>query len=146
MKLDELLSDSVESKYYTPDQFIKAKIDKKCFSIFHINIASLSGHIDELKALLACLGHPFNVLGITETKIRDNQEPLSNIAIDNYSFENIPTSTHFGGAAFYIRNGQDVELRNDLTKSVHSVAETIFGELALDNDKKQARLAMVPPP
>ena len=76
------------------------------------------------------------MIGITETKIRENSEPISTINIDNYILEHIPTSSHFGGAALFIRTGQDYEVRKDLTKSVELVAETIFIELVLANKKK----------
>ena len=79
IQTDDFLSDSIESKYYTPVEFVSSKINKQCFSVFHLNIASLSGHIDDLKAVLAFLDHPFNIIGISETKLRDNQEPISNI-------------------------------------------------------------------
>ena len=136
IETDEFLSESINSKYYTANEFISSKIRKDIFSIFHLNIASLDCHIDDLKALLALLDHPFNIIGITETKIRESSEPATNISLDNYFFENTPTLTHFGGAALYIRKGQDYILRPDLSKSVLSVAENIFIEITLENAKK----------
>jgi hypothetical protein len=136
IETDEFLSDSISSKYYTPNDFISSKIRKDTFSIFHLNIASLGCHIGDLKALLALLDHPFNIIGITETKIRESFEPTTNISLDNYFFENTATLTHFGGAALYIRKGQDYNLRPDLSKSVLSVAENIFIEIILENNKK----------
>ena len=136
IETDEFLSDSITSKYYTPNEFISSKIRQDTFSIFHLNIASLSYHIDDLKALLALLNHPFNVIGITETKIRESSEPTTNISLENYFFENTATLTLFGGAALYIRKGQDYNLRPDLSKSVLSVAENIFIEITLENNKK----------
>ena len=135
IQTDEFLSDSIESKYYTPDEFLTSKISKQCFSIFHLNIASLGGHIDDLKALLAILDHPFNIIGISETKIRDNHEPISNISLDNYYFEHTPTFSHFGGAGLFIRKDQDFQIKKDLSKSILSVAESFFIELTLDNNK-----------
>ena len=61
-----------------------------------MNIASLQAHIDELKALLALLDHPFYIIGITETKIRENHEALIPIDLDNYFFHSVHTKTHFG--------------------------------------------------
>ena len=136
IQTDDFLSDSIDSKYYTPDEFISSKISKSCFSIFHLNIASLSGHIDDLIALLALLDHPFSIIGITETKIRDNNEPISSIKIDNYEFEHTPTSSHFGGAGFFIRKNLSYQLRPDLSRSEHMIAESFFIELTLDNNKK----------
>ena len=39
---NEFLSDSITSKYYTPAEFITAKLPKNKFSIIHLNIVSLS--------------------------------------------------------------------------------------------------------
>ena len=107
IETDEFLSDSIESKYYKPEDFIAAKIPKNSFSIMHLNIASLQGHIDDLKNLLALLNHPFHIIGITETKIVDGKEPLIKIDLDGYVFENTPTKTSFGGSSLYIRSDLD---------------------------------------
>ena len=72
---DEFISDTIESKYYTPAEFISTKFSKKSFTMFHMNIASLQAHIDELKSLLTFLDHPFDVIGITETRLNDESPP-----------------------------------------------------------------------
>ena len=62
---EDYLSDSVTSKYYTPSDFISSKFNKTPFSVFHMNIASLSAHIDDLKWLLDTLDHKFDIIGVT---------------------------------------------------------------------------------
>ena len=47
-----------------------------------------------------------------------------------------PTYSHFGGTGLFIRIGQDFELKQDLSKSVHSVGESFFIELTMDDNKK----------
>ena len=136
IETDEFLSDSIDSKYYKPEEFIAAKIPKNTFSILHLNIASLQAHIDDLKNLLAILDHPFHIIGITETKIIDQKEPLTNINVDGYVFENTPTKTSFGGSGLFIRSDLDYKKIKNLSKSVESVAESIFVELFLKNNKK----------
>jgi hypothetical protein len=37
--------------------------------MFHMNIASLQAHIDELKSLLTLLDHPFDAICITEISL-----------------------------------------------------------------------------
>jgi len=88
---DEFISDSIESKYYNPAQFISTKLSKKSFSMIHLNIASLQAHIDELRSLLSLLNHPFDVICITETRLYDSS-PLVNIEIPGYDFHHTPTS------------------------------------------------------
>ena len=95
IQTQEFLSSSISSKYYSPHDFVTSKIPKKCFSILHLNIASLEGHFDDLVSLLSVLDFPFDVIGITESKIR-NDKPLHNINIEGYKYEFTPTETFFG--------------------------------------------------
>ena len=85
IETDEFISDSTVSKYYKVDEFITSKISKNSFSILHLNIASLQGHIDDLKDLLSLLSHRFSESGITETRIKEGNEPLINIDINGYT-------------------------------------------------------------
>ena len=66
---NSFISDSINSKYFTPSEFIQEKFDKNNFSILHVNVASLSKHVDDLKILLTQLNHDFDVITATETKI-----------------------------------------------------------------------------
>ena len=61
----------------------------------HINIASLSKHIDELQNLLTILIHPFDIIGITETRLHD-EVPLVNLDIEGYEFKHTLTNTVCG--------------------------------------------------
>ena len=124
------------SKYYTPSEFFSTKFKKNGFSILHINIVSLSAHIDELKNLLSFLDHPFDVIGISETKISEQRHITTNISIEGYVFENTPTETHFGGVGLYIKNGINFNKRNDLSKSLRGISESIFVEMLGTNSKK----------
>ena len=92
------------SKYYTPSESLNRKFKNNSFSLLHINIVSLSAHIDDLKALLDCLDHPFDIIGISETKVKIDNEPLIDISLPGYSFENTPTKSSFGGTGLYIKN------------------------------------------
>ena len=82
---DDFLSDNVESKYYTPAQFLAQKIPKKSFSMAHLNIASLQRHIDELRTFITILNHPFDILCISETRLHTN-DPLVNIELMIYFY------------------------------------------------------------
>ena len=101
IETDEFLSDSIYSKYYTPAEFLQTKISKNAFTILHLNIASLQLHLDDLKTLLSMLNHSFSVIGITETKLKENSDTVINIDIDNYIFDDIRTKSHFGGCGIY---------------------------------------------
>ena len=77
---DEFMSDTISSKYFTPAEFLECKLPQNKFSMLHINISSLSKHIDELRNLLLVLSHPFDAIGVTETRLHSN-DPLVNIDI-----------------------------------------------------------------
>ena len=98
------MGNSITSKYFSHHlDFVTSKIPKNSFSIFHLNIASPEGHIDDLKCLLSILNHDFDVIGITESKIR-NSESISNLRIEGNNFEFTPTESFFGGTSLYIKN------------------------------------------
>ena len=71
--------------------------------MFHINIASLSLHIDDLRTLLHVLDHQFDVIAVSETKIKEDSNPITNIDIDGYNFVHTPTKTDFGGVGLFIK-------------------------------------------
>ena len=55
-------------------------VDKKksFFSFLHMNISSLPYHFEELEELLNEINIKFSVIGISESKLRANLNPLSN--------------------------------------------------------------------
>ena len=70
--------------------------------MFHLNIASLTRHFDELKALLGQLGHGFSIIGITEETGFQNNIPLTNCDLPGYHYVHTPTKGEKGGALLYI--------------------------------------------
>ena len=132
---DNYILDLTHSQYYTPSEFLTSKFPKKSFSMFHINIASLSCHIDDLKILLSILDHPFDIIAVSETKIKDDQEPVTNFSIPGYEFKHTPTKSDFGGVGIYYKNTLDFVVRDDLSKSIHTISESLFLELSSENSK-----------
>ena len=66
--MDENLTHKVNSDYYDIITLPKTMKTKDCFSLFHVNLRSLSAHIDEMQALLTALKLRFSVIGVSETK------------------------------------------------------------------------------
>ena len=131
------MCDLTNSKYYTPSEFLSAKISRDTFTMFHINIASLSLHLDDLKTFLKILDHPFDIIAVSETKIKENSgsSPITNFDIEGYNFYFTPTKTDFGGVGLYIKNNYSVKPRDDLSHSVSTIFESIFMELESSNSK-----------
>ena len=65
-------NEDIKCKYYTKDQFKGLGFDKnsKQMSLIHLNISSLSYHVDELTNLLNKLNTNFKVIGIIKSRLK----------------------------------------------------------------------------
>ena len=125
-------------RYYSAEKFQKTNFNKNDnFSIFHLNIASLQYHIDDLKILLECLKHTFDVVAISETKIKKDCPPTINIKIDGYDFEDSPTEAGKGGTLLYISKKHDYKTRADLEINESKKVESTFIEIINPNGKNK---------
>ena len=93
----------IRSKYCSIAEFLEVNFPKNCLSDFHINIASLQKHINELRDLINGIKHNFHIIAISETRITDEKSYTTNIDIENYKFVHTPTSSAAGGVGLYIR-------------------------------------------
>ena len=73
-------------KYCAPSEFSHLSLDKLNMYI-HLNVSSLSNYIDELNLLLSEIVHKPKIIAISESRIRKNKEPLSEIDIPGYHYE-----------------------------------------------------------
>ena len=71
------------NKFYTPDEFNNALKDlnmaSESFSM-HLNISCLSYHHLELYNLLSSLKIKPNIIGISESRLQNGKEPITNIS------------------------------------------------------------------
>ena len=106
----------IHSKYFDIDEIQKLKImnKEKCLSLFHINACSFSKNFDELQFLLKSTNKSFDVIAITETRIRKNISVTSNLSSNNYSLELTPSESSAGVTLLYIANHLSYKPRNDL--------------------------------
>ena len=131
---DEFLSETITSKYFTPSEFLENKLSPSHFSMIHINIASLTKHINQLRCLLTILNHPFDVIGITETRLHQDI-PLVNLDIDGYDFTHTPTNTQCGGAGMYVKSKHNFEIKDNFSKAIDDIVESLFIEIKRDGQK-----------
>ena len=79
-----------------------------------MNIASLAKHFEGLHQALASLKVKFDIIGITEHKIRKDMDPIINSDIDGYrTFLYDPTESTHGGTGFYISQSINFIKRDD---------------------------------
>ena len=126
----------VNCKYYDVNDFSNLDLGSNNFSLFHLNIASLSKHFDELRALLGQPGLGFSIIGITETGFQNNI-PLINCDLPGYNYAHTPTKGDKGGALLYISANlqytECVDLDNIAYKDKE--LESKFVEIIQVNDK-----------
>ena len=130
---DDFMGETITSKYFTPSEFLASKLPPNKFSMLHINIASLSKHI-ELRSFINILEHPFDVIGATETRL-SNTNPLVNIDIEGYVFKHTPTKTRCGGAGIYIKSCYEFDVLRHLYISHADISEPLFIELKREGHK-----------
>ena len=93
------LSDAVsESDLENSAQYSEVDAFKKAFNsnnrkgtTFHINISSLSYKFDQLHILISETNISFDVIGITETRLKKQTLRTTNIDINGYNLEHAPT-------------------------------------------------------
>ena len=126
---DDLSSNPINCKYFNIDDFCSSNFDNNgSFSAFHMNVSSLTAHFDKLSSLLSLLNFEFSILGLTETRIKNNNASIP-IGIEDYSYEHTPTESSCGGAILYISNKFNYKPRNDLLIYKPFLIESIFVEI-----------------
>ena len=65
----------------------------KTFSVFHVNIRSLTKHFSELHSLTNSTKIPFDTTGITESKQTIGMDVSFNVNMDGYNIHTQPTKS-----------------------------------------------------
>ena len=77
------------------------------------NVIGWGGTLPPLNIILSDLNVSFDILAITETRIkRDSWSPI-NLQLNNYSIEHTPIESSAGGTLLYINKKLSYQLRND---------------------------------
>ena len=132
------MSNHIRCRYFSPNSFYKEKcnlgldyLSKASFSIFHNNISSLRANIENLQThILEELDFPFSIIGITESRIRNEDLRAFNYDIPCYSFEYVPTPLAAGGVGMYIRQDYDYRVIEKTSEIAYQALwiEVIFSQ------------------
>ena len=134
--MDDPSSATVSSKYYELCELSPLIHNSKyCLSLFHLNISSLSFHIEVLSNLISEHNLAFDIFGVGETKLRLNKAPLKSFIITGYNFKFTATECSSGGTAIYIKKVLNHKLRKDLEIHKSKQLESTFIEVNLKNEK-----------
>ena len=97
------------------------------FSVFHVNIRSLSKHFGELQSLINSTKIPFDIIGVTESKQLLNTDFAVNVSLGGYHIHSQPTKSTHGGVVMYVNKHLDYAPRDD-----SSVLEDEFETLRIE--------------
>ena len=115
---DEDETAPLNCKYVDYDNFNHAENEKN-LSFFHMNISSLGKHKEELETALNILNYKFDIIALTETMLRMNNNPNFDISMPGYKCYNTPTESSKGGSILYIQNKYNSMPRNDLDQLMY---------------------------
>ena len=102
---------------------------KNYLSLFHINTCSLSKNIEEPEYLLDKTKTDFDVISISESRIKKDKSPINSINLKGYSHESCLTESGAGGTLLYINNNLSYRPRNNLRIYKSTELESTFIEI-----------------
>ena len=114
--IDEHLPSNVDSNYHTLQDLSTLEHLENNLSLFHLNIRSLSLHLDELVSTLVTLKINFDVIGVSETWNSVDNLIQANVEIPCYSYFPCQSHSQNGGVALYVKSGLTPIPRPDLGK------------------------------
>ena len=100
-----------------------------------MNISSLSYNFDQLHTLLSEINISFDVIGITETRLKKQTLRTTNIDINGYNLEHTPTEASCGGSLLYVKNKLNYISRKDLNIYKKNELESTFIEILTSSGK-----------
>ena len=90
------------------------------------NTCPLSKNIKELEYLLDKTKIDFDVIAISESRIKKDKSPIESLNLKGYSHESCPTESAAGGTLLYISNNLSYKPRNDLCIYKSAELESTF--------------------
>ena len=126
--------------YMTPTQFhADPKASSGKFNLLNVNIRSLSKNFDKLKECIKALNCDFNVIGISETHLKEKPNDYYNIPGFTIEYTN-RTDREKGGVCMFISDQVKYKLRTDLSQA-NSSFESCFIEI--ENRNKNVVVGVV---
>ena len=115
-----------------------------------MNISSLSYNFDQLHTLLSEINISFDVIGITETRLKKQTLRTTNIDINGYNLEHTPTEASCGGSLLYVKNKLNYISQKDVNIYKKNGLESTFIEILTSSGKniigRYCTFVPLPPP
>ena len=105
-----------------------------------MNISSLEYHIGDLRYLVESCSNKPKIIGITECRLRKNKEVLSNIDLNDYSFEFSAAESTTGGTLIHIENDLRYKICKDLNQYREKETESTFVAIIYPNLRNKNKI------
>ena len=105
------------------------------FSLSHLNINSFSFHFDELENLKSKSKNDFQIIGISEARLKITQETTTNIQLENFNIEHVSTESAKVGVLLYIKKAISYKLSPDLVIFKKRELDSVFIEIFQEDSK-----------
>ena len=112
---DEECENAAKTELMTPDDFYQINNNNSNNLFLHMNISSVSYHIDDLSTFIMNCKNKAKVIGISGCRIKAGMPLLSNINMNNYSYEYTPAESSKGGTLLYIDKNLTLSRRRPLS-------------------------------
>ena len=123
-----------ECMYLTPEKFCSdSTTSSGKFNFLNVNIRSLTKNLDNFKECLKTLNCNFNIIGVSETHLKEKPTDYLNLPGYNIEYTN-RIGREKGGVCMYISEKVKYKLRKDLCHA-NSNYESCFIEIESQNDK-----------
>ena len=110
--------------------------EQQDLSILHLNISSISAHINYLRNFLNFVNQKIDIICISESRISTKNPPqTTKIDLPGYNIEQTPTESSAGGALIYISQRVSCKSRKDLHIYCAKELESVFIDLLIPNKK-----------
>ena len=123
------------AEYWDPGEINEPENSKNSLNFLYLNISSLPYHLSKLQAQLSSNKINFDIIGISESRIKQNKNPIDNINLQNYNIEHCTTEATNGGVLLYIKDNIIYKLRKDLKICKSKYLESTFLEVINQSGK-----------
>ena len=132
--IDENIVNNIDSRYYSSYE-LQLLSRANYFNMFHANFNGLENKIDSLHNFINTTKLDFDIINVSETSQKFNEDFATNILINGYKQPFVTGSKYSkGGVAIYAKEELNVLERDDLNKS-DDCFEAIWIEIKVEKSK-----------
>ena len=142
VSLNDQYETAIKNDSFTPNEFYgNLKTISPTYNLYiHMNISSIQYHINDLRDLVESWLNKPKIIGITECRLRKNRKVLSNVDLNDYSFEFTTTKSTKGGTLIHIQNDLKYNISKGLNLYRGKELESTFIEIIKPNVRNKNKI------